>query len=220
MIETQRDWLDYLNRVAVPLDVSLKVCYKVDRYRFGMNEISEYPINHRVILPNEIVIECDRELEQNREFAKVIASYLDELDIPFIVGYSGGKSFHFHIFMDWHIDISKATEKRLVERGFRFYMARNVLAEKIFLFIERMEIKVFGDSKLDYANLYPNKLIREFGGQHDNGRYKTYVDDFDKVDGLKYPPEIRLWNANSDMKEAIRIWRPKPKKTYHQVFSP
>lgn len=224
----QKEWLMYLNRTALPTDKSIQVCEKVNWKRMSLNEVGNRPINHRVILPNEVVIETDRSsYEENRQFARIIATALCDLNIPFTMAFSGNKSFHFHVFTIWDVLISEKRSQTLKEKGFTFNDAKEKVIIRLFDFLTKLEKITFGNSYLDYRNLYKNKLIREFGGQHEKtSYYKTYLAELPKEKlevrnfaDVRYPERIRLWNCKEDLKIAIQSWKPRERK-YKQVFSP
>jgi len=226
--DKQKEWLMYLNRVAVPLDYTMQVCYRVNQPRIPLPQVYKFPIGHRVIFPNELVLETDRDsYEENKDFAEIIFEILKELNIPFVFGFSGNKSFHFHVFMDWRIEIKSEKFEKLKEKGFEFYMARNKIAELLFNLIREQEYDIFGNSKLDYANLYRNSLIREFGGKHEGTSY--YKSSLKRIPSFRpqiadykfvsMPERIELWSCLENLEHAIRYWRPNKKKQYKQAFS-
>jgi len=227
--DRQRTWLFYLNKTALPVDKSIQVCERVDWKRMSLNEAGNRPMNHRVILPNEIVIETDRpNYGENLRFARIIASALLELGIPYTMSFSGNKSFHFHVFLDWNVEIKPKRFEVLKKNDFCFHDLKQKVAEQLFGFLQKLERICFGDSYLDYANLYKNKLIREFGGLHEkSGCYKTYLAELpeDKPEIrdstlVQYPTTIGLWKCDETLEKAIRYWKPHKKKSYKQVFSP
>jgi len=57
---------------------------------------------HRSILDNEIIIESDYpKYEDNYEAAKIIGSILEKNGFTPLYYYSGNKSIHIHVFIDW-----------------------------------------------------------------------------------------------------------------------
>lgn len=111
---------------------------------------------HRSILDNEIVIESDYPTyEENYEAAKIIGAILEHKGFTPHYYYSGSKSVHIHVFLDWSI------------------------LSAVFLDEETGEIKEIGDSIYSLPNFKKNFIawlrkkmiscwdmnIREFDGE-------------------------------------------------------
>lgn len=225
--EKQKEWLMYLNS-RLPLGKTLEVVYKVKQKRMKFPEVQMFPINHRVILPWEIVIEFDyEEYETNRLLTSLTHLILDEMNIPCIFGYSGGKSFHTHIFMNpklTEIKLSEERAKKLKSGNFHFSDLRNRVAEELMDGIVLIEDKILNTSKLDMANLYRNSLIREFGGIHEKtDRRKTFLEKLpkenEKPNGVNFPHRIEFWDCEKEIKKALQYWRPKKKRRVYAKFS-
>ena len=61
---------------------------------------------HRSMLPNEIVIESDYPTyEENYEAARLIGEILEKKGFEPLYYYSGNKSIHIHIFLDWRFNL-------------------------------------------------------------------------------------------------------------------
>jgi hypothetical protein len=218
----QKEWLMYLNKTALPLDKTIEVVYIPRQLRLRLSEVRDFPIGHRVMLPNELVMETDRPvLKENKDFALAIYEILKAAGIPFTLGFSGHRSYHFHIFLCSDVKISPEKSKTLKENGFNFHDLTQRLGERLFDAIQMVEVRIFGDTYLDYQKLYKNQLIREFGGVHEEtGRPKTFMNSLDDdVNVLRFPEKIEFWNCQDKLKQAVYSWKPKRNKTYEQVFS-
>jgi len=71
---------------------------------FGSSGLTAAVDVHRSVLPNEIVIESDYPTyEENYEASRIIGAILEHKGFIPHYYYSGNKSVHIHIFLDWNI---------------------------------------------------------------------------------------------------------------------
>ena len=167
---------------------------------------AKLPVNHRVILPNEIVLECDDpEVDWNRQTTAAIISKFREKNIPYVVGFTGGKSFHIHLWLDFgSIPLSNEAvigyfdKGELHPRDFRnFYFQK-----ELFPFCKGLQ-DIVGELKLDMGMFQKNHLIREFGGLHEkSGRRKTAlpgpkIEVPPKDMTVIFPHELKLWKPKN-----------------------
>lgn len=72
--------------------------------QYGSSGLNAAVDVHRSILPNEIIVESDYPTyEENYEAAKFIGAILEHKGFTPHYYYSGNKSVHIHIFLDWNI---------------------------------------------------------------------------------------------------------------------
>ena len=102
-MKTQDEYLNRLREIALtPLGVTKEF---LDNIKFSPGKVRPYiegkgPHDHRTVLPNEIIIEFDGSYAHNVKLKKTIEPVLDERRIPYYTFYSGGKSFHIHMFFN------------------------------------------------------------------------------------------------------------------------
>jgi hypothetical protein len=224
----QEKWLIYL--ASVNPQEKIQVCHNVKHPRIPLIEaIEKLPVNHRVILNNEIVIEYDYpEYEKNAQITKITTQILKDAQIPFIMGYTGGKSIHIHIFLDLNVEITETTKQRLDAIHFEKIWLRNHIAKKYLMKrLHEIAKSQHGESKLDEVMLYAKHPVREFGGLHDKtSKRKTFLTEVPDAPPqdyeVAYPNEIKLWRCESIIQTSLSHIKPPKKKipNPNYCFSP
>lgn len=205
---------------------ALKVCNTVKSPRVPLFEATE--VNHRIVFPNEIVFEYDYpEYAYNATITRKMISIFDKAEIPYTLGYTGGKSIHCHVFIDFgEVTISETTKDRLTKIGFKPHWARNWIANHYLMpLLQQLGELPLGTAKLDESMLYANKLCREFGGLHEkSGNYKTWINQIPekKPENYKveYPPTPQLWHCQELLQKALCYVKAPIKKSSNYSFSP
>ncbi|GEM_PF-5175065 len=158
------------------------------------NVILYAPLLRREILPTEIVIEPD--IEDKTELikkSKWIRSALETLEIDYTMGYSGNRSFHFHVIVDPTIELPAELPEGFNVRLFK---------EAIFNLIgycagfDGLDIGTAGFKAKRHA-------IREFFSINEKTRaFKIPVEDVEiKIVKFPKPVEIEDW-------QGYIIWTP------------
>lgn len=175
------------------------------------------PIDHRSVLSNEIVIDLDaKKWDTNKEFAKIIKSWLDEKKIPYLMADSGGKGLHFHIFFEMDVpDDFIPTVHRAKKQGFNLRQLRLAIWKYILMSAGvKMNYLGNGDIFDDHSVNFDDDgskgaLIREFGGRKYRGLdaignadwgWKTLITEvperkvkIDTPSNVIYPSKIETW---------------------------
>jgi len=120
----------------------------------------------RQIMENEIVIETDYDIIENKRLTKIFQSTLKEKNISYFTYYTGSKSFHIHFFIK---DIQKYTNTYIL-KSIKEEVAKDIAKEN-YKFV-------------DSANFNDKKLIRIEGSIHPKTKRKGTL--FDKFVGNDY----------------------------------
>jgi len=207
----QRSHLLEFNSFDLTGQQSMVAAYTPKTYKsywLTLPEVQHFPIGHRVIYDSEIVIECDHpDYTLNARVSNAWAEWLRKEKIPFTAGFSGGKSFHLHVFLDingtpFNDNMTEYFKRHCIKtrdirnQFFMHYMYPH-LKEIESTFLDGKE------SKIDLQLLNVNHFIRNFGAKHETtGAYKVHVADFPEqppivTDDLKmaelYPPAPVPW---------------------------
>ena len=159
-----------------------------------LNVILYAPILRREILPTEIVIEPD--IEDKNELVKKskwIRSALETLGIDYTMGYSGNRSFHFHIIVDPAIKLPAD-----LPEGFNVKLFK----EAIFNLIGYCA--GFDGLDIDTAGFKAKRhMVREFFSINEDTRaFKIPMEDIEvKIVKFPKPVEVEDW-------QGYVIWTP------------
>jgi len=160
------------------------------------------PIYTRGIRLNEIMIDPDSDVwEDVRDGVRRIESYCEKEGIPVIMGFSGGKGVHCHIFFE-DLKLSPAEEKKLSDTDVdRYQVARTTLLKMILRGAKVDPVKIGIDSKKYIFSCHNNgSQIRTFGTTRSTGQYKTLISEVpEEKPGpgelpLCFPDSIELWS--------------------------
>lgn len=221
VIKSQFQWLQKLQSLNHRKPIRIKILEgKVppgedpDRYMWlpfvnVWHKITQ-PIYTRGILPNELLFDPDTpEWAVMKEGIDKLCSYCMENNIPFIMGFSGGKGVHVSIFFGnisleqnlideinkTDIDVYKTVRKALVK----------VLAEKAGVDLESIRIDW---GKINFNAESKGSQVRDFGTIRTQGLYKTMIERIPahKPDPyelpLIFPEKVELWEIeNTEFKD-------------------
>jgi putative DNA primase/helicase len=170
------------------------------------------PIYTRGILPNEILIDPDSpEWQVMKEGIEKLSLYCKENNIPFNMGFSGGKGIHVSIYFGnivvdaeledeikkADIDFSRTVRKALV----------TALAEKAGVDLEAICLDW---GKINFSVANKGSQVRTFGTTRAPGLYKTLIDKTPdhKPDPyelpLIFPEKVELWAIEgTEFKETV-----------------
>lgn len=166
--------------------------------------------DHRTVLPNEVVFDIDeKDWREVRNIALLIHNFLNLNSIPHVMGQSGGKGIHIHIFLKLSPDIYKELSR---------YESSNIdiprLIRLIFFkwVIENTGVK---ESSLDpslvkWSSEGKGHMVREFGGRKfvktESGieiHYKSYLSEIPKdrvwadEKDVQYPPALEVYRIEA-----------------------
>ncbi len=169
---------------------------------------------HREILPNEIVIEIESEnWEDVVNEASLVIRRLEEFGIPYYIWFSGGKSLHIHIFIDYslikqHMSHFKKIAKHYYDSYFNEDDLERLISRIInsiaFLILEGLKLKCL-DKSLLRASMHQIRAEGSFNIK--DGKvvgYKTYVEEIP----AEKPKVVCSWNVK--FPDEIKTWKPEP----------
>lgn len=218
----QRDWIDKLvkiNNVGKPILTTKH--WETPDGEITMGSwvpLSTNPmiVDYRTILHNEIVFDIDfKDWKYVKQYAEKLQIYLDQKGVPYLMGMTGGKGMHFHIFMDIKVpqemteEVLKVKKKGYTLRNLRVDVWRSILNE---INIDDNLIgrgKPFDDCVVNFDDNSKGHVIRAFGGRNPQGKdelkkpiyyYKYLVTDVPETKirlkemPKEFPSKIELWN--------------------------
>lgn len=154
----------------------------------------------RQIMLNEIVLELDSDdWTVQADEGEKLRGYLEKQGVPHVMGYSGNKGLHFHIFLDDTKLRSIIGEFEIDEQVDRYRFARVMMAN---ILIKNSGVS--DKAKVDFSRITWNssaqgQLIREFGCLRDNGQSKTLITEIPKEKPkfgslpLIIPQDVKPW---------------------------
>jgi len=176
-------------------------------------ELVKAPIYTRGILLNEIAIDPDAEKwEDVRDGIRKIKAYCDRESIPVIMGFSGGKGVHTHIFFD-SFDIPPDVRDGINKHNVDPYKATRQALLKAIAEGAGVDLKKIGlDTKKINFNWSSNgSQIRTFGTTRAPGQYKTYIEEIPEEKPepfelpLRFPDKVELWEINGTKYAAAAV---------------
>ena len=171
----QRKWLKFLNDLSV---TPLRIARNLTK-RWNYFSDAKYLVQHRTILHKEIIFDLDyKKWEDIKSYGRKIIDTLNDLKIPHLLAYSGGKGIHIHVFF-------RLTD----DQNFRLYFEKinidtSFIRKQIFYYIlkkAQISIPSIGKNKsidtscVDFSDTSKGHLIRSFGGK--NKSFKTLMLD-------------------------------------------
>ncbi len=243
VINAQRDWLEILHSVRPKTQILIKAIEgetpeKADNdlymwlpYAYIWDKIKE-PIYTRGILQNEILIDPDT-LNWNVMKAGIgkLCTFCKENNIPFIMGFSGGKGIHISIlygnidlegsFSDeiekTDIDVHKTVRKALVTK----------LAEKAGVDLDSIQMDW---GKINFNADSKGSQVRTFGTMRAPGQYKTLTNEIPDHKPepyelpLVFPEKVELWEIKetefeSVVLDALKVEVERAKKANEHTFT-
>jgi len=192
------------------------------------NDIPILPFQTRSILLNELSLDMDtRNWEVQKKEGEKLVSFFKHDEIPFYMAFSGGKSMHYHLFLDKNT----ITFPDEIHRELKAHPEIDVpclVREHLTNYIV-LKADIDSDAaELDYSNISWSKdsqgsMIRMEGCQRKIGdpdnlgkfltTFKTMVDDIpnQKPDPkifslpLRFPDKVELWNISHLQNDIIEL---------------
>jgi len=203
VISRQSYWI---NSVLQKMKTDWAILVSYDRRFRGKREpfFGNGWVQARQIMLNEVMLDLDvDDWTVQREEGGKLKSFLDSQGIPYVLGYSGNKGLHFHIFLDDAKLRSIFDEFNDEDPVDKYRFARKSVASFI-IKGSGMDGKRAGvdDSRIDWSSSSQGALIREFGCIRDDGQHKTLLqeipDDKPKPGSLPLivPDACRAWDLN------------------------
>jgi len=130
---------------------------------------------HRNLLHNEVLIESDYpEYEENAKAIKVIGAILEEKGFIPHYYYSGGKSIHTHLWLDWEVFLT--IPQHLQDDIFHLFSSKNVFRKKFIEWLREKcvncwDLKIY---KFDKQLVKSRHLIRSELSRNKRG-FKTFL---------------------------------------------
>lgn len=203
VISRQSYWI---NSVLQKMKTDRAILVSYDRRFRGKREpfFGNGWVQARQIMLNEVMLDLDvDDWTVQREEGGKLKRFLDSQGIPYVLGYSGNKGLHFHIFLDDATLRTIFDEFNDEDPVDKYRFARKSVASFI-IKGSGMDGKRAGvdDSRIDWSSSSQGALIREFGCIRDDGQHKTLLQDIpsDKPKPgslpLIVPDDCRAWDLN------------------------
>lgn len=175
--------------------------------QFSTEQINSCYDLHRSVLYNEILVEADNPTyEENRESTIYIGKILEDKGYTPLYWYSGSKSIHCSIFIDFTrlFNIEQDLQKRIIDT----FNTKKQFITEFMAYIREQIITCFGlnNIQFDRAFLKPNHLIRCELSLNKKG-FKTFL-GYSCKDIPKEPPICSFENLEypqtiSEIKESF-----------------
>ncbi len=212
IINAQHEWLKTLQSEQPKEQILIKAIegetpekadsdlYRWLPYAYIWGKITK-PIYTRGILPNEILIDPDtQDWDVMKDGIETLVKYFKEKNIPFIMGFSGGKGIHISLFLEnvqldkelinaidqTDIDVPKTARGALVK----------ALAEKTGINLDDIGMD-WGKINFNIEN--KGSQVRTFGTTRAQGLYKTLIEEIPDHRPapfelpLIFPEKVELW---------------------------
>lgn len=189
-------------------------------------------------LLNEIVFDFDTEdWSAIKQEGDKLLTYLQKEGIPYIMGYSGGKGIHIHVFADFGSvkldpDLAGHLEDRadygldvpvIVRRALYYHLVEQAGADAQRAHLDPLKVGFHKTSK--------GSMMRAFGclrpkGEKYAGGVKTLIDSIPTrrpVLGelpLRFPDEVKLWNIGSLSEIINNVLRTEISTAGKEAFTP
>lgn len=155
----------------------------------------------RLIMLNEIVLELDSDdWTVQAEEGEKLRSYLERQGVPHVMGYSGNKGLHFHIFLDEDKLRKVFQEFKDDDQVDKYRLARKTMAKVLIQGSGMNEKRAKVDSsRIEWSSSTQGALIREFGCLRDNGQSKTLITEIPREKPklgslpLVMPQDVKPW---------------------------
>ena len=195
ILAKQTAWLDYLQQQFPSNKVVVQ--HRKGHKRHGWRSApccGRDRVYHRVLLQNEVLFDID--VADWKEVSKRLCTSMDELRIPYLLAWSGGKGPHIHVFLatgGFHLGIDEW-------RWVRWCLVHTVL-DRTGLDVSVVDGRPIGGR---------NYTLKEFGCFRQNRRVKTLVTDCDDLVlvaedditlTLKVPDKIQTFGFFASKKE-------------------
>lgn len=151
--------------------------------------------NYRTRALNELVFDIDHKDWQTVVInANKLESTFNRYGIPFIRSVTGGKGMHYHIFIDYD-GFDRAVHPLHILQYLYTYLTNTHGAKYV--------DTVFFTKK--------RQLIRDFGGMHARGCFKSVVDTIPhrrpcfNLSDVVFPKKIEIWRLSTDVTNNILV---------------
>jgi len=243
IIKAQHEWLKTLQSEQSKEQILIKAIEgkapeKADYDLYGWRPYSNIwykitePIYTRGILQNEILIDPDTpEWNVMKDGIEKLTQYFKENNIPFIMGFSGGKGIHISLFLEnlpldkelindidqTDIDVPKTVRRALVK----------ALAEKAIINLDDIGID-WGKINFNIEN--KGSQVRTFGTTRAPGQYKTLIEEIPDHKPepyelpLIFPEKVELWKIKGTefenvVLDALKVEVGRAKKANEHTFT-
>jgi hypothetical protein len=191
ILEAQKRWLDMLQDILPNHPILIKILEgEIPNPRIDDPDLYDWmpyyqvwekvikPIYTRGILPCEIFIDPDvPDWNKMRNGINKLASYCSNNDIPYILGYSGGKGVHMSIILGT-IRTSKEFYEEIEKYGVDAY--KTVRRALLYALAERAGVNLedigLDRKKINFRVTGKGSQVRTFGTTRGHGQYKTLID--------------------------------------------
>lgn len=161
--------------------------------------VLSYPAVHRSLLKNEIVFEFDEDLKK----ARLIVEALETYGAKPLVGFSGGRGFHVHVWLVRDQEVYRKYVDIIAKYGFTIRDVCKAIVKAISSFV-----------KIDTGVVLSSRhMIREFYSLHPSGYMKIPVDELRPV-RVRFGAKIEPMEVS---KETLPFWKP-PEDFLDTVF--
>ena len=168
---------------------------------------------HRFLLENEVVIESDYEdYSKNREASQYIGKMLQDKGLIPHYYYSGSKSIHIHIFLDFKrlLELPQELQTTILEK----FLNRDKFIQSFKFWIRELMIDCWGLKTyiFDKALIKDTHLVRAELSKNKLG-YKTFLG----YDWNSIPLQPRICNAHTMEYPEIAVFNPSDSKIEHEI---
>ena len=243
VINSQHEWLKTLQSEQPKEQILIKAIegetpekmdsdlYRWLPYAYIWAKIKK-PIYTRGILSNEILIDPDTlDWDVMKDGIEKLTKYFKENNIPFIMGFSGGKGIHISLFLEnlpldkelikdidqTDIDVPKTVRRALVK----------ALAEKTKINLDDIGID-WGKINFNIEN--KGSQVRTFGTTRAPGQYKTLIEEIPDHKPepyelpLIFPTKVELWEIKGTefenvVLDALKVEVERAKKANEHTFN-
>ena len=176
------------------------------------------PYDHRSIGENEIVMDFDApSFSKNVEYARKVVEYLNDMEIPHYIFWSGNKGVHCHIFLDaLDSELEKVNKGLMKDYGESMLKECRIYIAKDIILNSGLDISIYGkvidSQKIEWtastlirccggANIKVNKLT----GDEEAHYFKTWLEvlekkpKLDKFSDVEYPPTIECYHLTAEL---------------------
>jgi P4 family phage/plasmid primase-like protien len=229
IILAQRAWLEKLQEADPTHPIKIKIIegakpdggdydlYAWKHFRDVWHKVTS-PIYTRSILFNEILIDPDSESWQDvSEGIGKLHSFCNENDIPYTMGFSGGKGIHFSIIFGTIRAGDPESTKSLFEEVEKYNVDSFKIVRRALLFEiasrAGVDLEKIGmdKKKINFRVTRMGSQVREFGTIRAPGKYKTLIMEIPEEKpepnelNLVFPDEVEIWNIRDTEYNEIAI---------------
>ncbi|MGC8646930.1 MAG: hypothetical protein ACP5T9_05300 [Thermoplasmata archaeon] len=173
---------------------------KDDHYTLGAwvewnkDQPAPFAYDHRTVLTNEVVFDIDtQDWNEVKRLALLLTNFLSLKGIPYIMGQSGGKGVHIHVFLklahdflnsiNFFVSDDRLDLPREIRLAFFEWVSKNVNID--------MHSSILDRSLVSWSSNSKGHMVREFGGRkfvQVNGQWEVHYKTF-----IQSVPDSRVW---------------------------